>query len=307
MLGPTELHIRAALLRAFRTFFTDRSFLEVDTPIRQPVLLPEAHIQPLRSGDFFLQSSPESCMKRLLAAGSGDIFQICQCFRKEERGRNHLEEFTMLEWYRVGASYRELMQDCLELTAFVVAELNSRFPHLMETSQSICCYKDEGAGFPKEQLTVAEAFARWSDLTVEEAMARDLFDEILVEQVEPRLGRGKLSFLSDYPAEMASLARRKTDNPEVAERFELYIEGVEIANGFSELTDASEQRLRFTRECELIAAKMTQKPAMPEKFLTELENLPACAGIALGVDRLFMLILGKDEISEVVSFAPDDL
>ena len=154
---------------------------------------------------------------------------------------------------------------------------------------------------------MAEAFARWSELTVEEAMARDLFDEILVEHVEPRLGRGKLSFLAEYPAEMASLARRKSDDPEVAERFELYIEGLEIANGFSELTDAVEQRQRFVKECGLLGEKMGERVAMPEKFLTDLENLPPCSGIALGVDRLLMLIMGKNDISQVVSFAPDDL
>jgi len=146
-----------------------------------------------------------------------------------------------------------------------------------------------------------------SPLTLDEAVARDCFDEILVEHIEPHLGRGELSFLHDYPAGMASLARKKTDDPGVAERFELYIEGVEIANGFSELTDAAEQRRRFEKEIELLAERVEEEFSMPEKFLADLEKLPTCAGIALGVDRLLMLILGKNDINNVVTFAPDDL
>lgn len=307
MLASTELHIRAALFGAIRTFFTNRQFLEVDTPIRLPVLLPESNIQPLHADEFFLQTSPESCMKRLLAHGCGNIFQICPCFRKEEMGRNHLEEFTMLEWYRVDASYLELMEDCRELIAFVVGELKRRFPQLKNNITGLCYYSDRENGFPQHRLTVAEAFGKWSPLTVDEAIAGDCFDEILVEHIEPHLGRGKLSFLHDYPAGMASLARSRNDDPGVAERFEMYIEGLEIANGFSELTDAAEQRRRFDKERELLSKRVGENFSMPEKFLADLDKLPPTAGIALGVDRLLMLILGKNDITEVVTFAPDDL
>ena len=307
MLAPTELHIRAALFRAIRTFFAKQNFLEVDTPIRQPVLLPEANIQPLRAGDYFLQTSPESCMKRLLARGSGNIYQICPCFRKEEKGRLHLEEFTMLEWYRVEASYLELIKDCRDLITFVVGELKLQFPQLAEKNNGLFRYLNEGDCLQQRLFTVTEAFATWCPLTLEEVLAKECFDEMLVEYIEPHLGQGELSFLYDYPVSMASLARKKHDDPMVAERFEMYIEGLEIANGFSELTDADEQRQRFEKERELLSKMVGEELSMPEKFLADLNKLPPSAGIALGVDRLFMLILGKSDITEAVSFAPDDL
>lgn len=308
MLSLEELQIRAALFHAIRNFFSKHHFLEVDTPVRQPVIIPESNIQVLPSGDHFLQTSPELCMKRLLAAGCRKIFQICPCFRREERGRRHLEEFTMLEWYRCDADYFDLMADCENLLRYLIDELHRQFPELYSiTSNSLladgCC----DISSPWQRITVADAFTKWSPIPMVEALALDSFDEVLVEYVEPNLGKEKPTFLYDYPAVQASLARKRKDDRSVAERFELYIKGVELANGFSELTDPVEQRSRFKIEIDLIEKRFAEKMRMPERFLEELGRLGETAGIALGVDRLFMVILGKKEIGDVKTFSPLDL
>ena len=307
MLSPAELHIRAALLSSIRNFFVQQNFLEVDTPIRQSVILPEANIQPLRSGTAYLQTSPESCMKRILAQGCHRIFQIARCFRKEEKGRRHLEEFVMLEWYRSQASYLDLMQDCLDLLIFVGDEMVRKYPELRAAHSSIFGCDAGRKELPCQKISVADAFARWSPIGLERTLSEGRFDEILVEYIEPNLGVDEVTFLYDYPATMASLAKKKDDDPDKAERFEMYLQGVEIANGFSELTDPSEQRSRFQKEIEMIAERTGEQMIMPEKFLEALYTLPDCAGIALGVDRLFMLMLGKNNVGGVISFSPDEV
>ncbi|MGA7276480.1 MAG: EF-P lysine aminoacylase EpmA [Desulfocapsaceae bacterium] len=305
MLTPEGLQFRAALFHLVRSFFSKRGFLEVDTPIRQPVLLPETNIVPLRAGNWFLQTSPEQCMKRLLAAGCENIFQICPCFRAEERGSRHLEEFTMLEWYRVASDYLELMSDCERLLRFVLnslLEIGPCQPIVVDSYIAKMVIEQ-----PWERLSVAEAFSRYASCSVAEALDQDRFDEVIAIEIEPRLGLGRPTFLFDYPARCASLARLKNDDPGLAERFELYIEGMELANGFSELTDAAEQRRRFAEE--LVKNEQSRKQAggvMPERFLAELENLGRAAGIAFGLDRLLMLLMSADSIDEVVSFSPSD-
>ncbi len=300
MLDRTGLHQRNTLFRLLRTFFYDRGFLEVDTPVRQPVLIPENTITPVGSDGWFLQTSPELCMKRLLAAGSGNIFQICPCFRKEESGRLHLEEFTLLEWYRLDADYHDLMADCQELLSF----LQAHFPGSSSVPMDVLKKIDFSPDW--QRLSVTEAFERFSPISLSEALSKGCFDEVLVESVEPMLGFGRPTFLCDYPLELGTLAKRSEDNPESVERFELYIEGIEFANGFSELTDVTEQRKRFEHEMELIRKYGGRAVNMPERFLADLENLGRAAGIALGVDRLFMLLSGKEQISETVSFHPGD-
>ncbi len=303
MLSQKGLHLRAALFRAIRIFFEERGFLEVDTPLRQTVILPESTIIPIRSEDCFLQASPELYMKRLLARGCEKIFQICHCFRKEERGRLHLEEFMMLEWYRLGKDYSILMDDCEKLVT-LVAE------HVAAAEEDYGCLDaavlPHVAKTPWDRVRVDDAFSSWAPMSVDMALERDLFDEILVEDIEPRLGFEKPVFLVDYPASRASLAKRKDTEPDYAERFELYINGVEIANGFSELTDVEEQRHRFTEEIEEIEKQGAAKRPMPELFLQELGRIERAAGIALGVDRLFMLLLGEKDIANVVSFSDRD-
>jgi len=308
MLSLKELQLRAALFQAIRKFFCQNQFLEVDTPIRQPVIIPESNIQPVASGEAFLQTSPELCMKRLLVAGCRRIFQICQCFRKEEMGRHHLEEFTMLEWYRSGADYHNLMRDCEELLSYIFQQLAQNIAgDVGFQSNSLILNDSFSLEKPWRRITVAEAFSAWSPRSLGDALSADLFDEILVEHIEPKLGFAGPVFLIDYPISMASLARPKEGSTDYAERFELYINGIEIANGFSELTNTLEQRLRFETEIAVISEKSGDNREMPEKFLSDLGRMHDAAGIALGIDRLFMLISGKTCIYDAVSFSPDDM
>ncbi|MCL2789698.1 MAG: EF-P lysine aminoacylase EpmA [Desulfobulbus sp.] len=306
MLSPAGLRLRSDLLQAIRLFFLKRGYIEVDTPLRLPALIPESHLIPFASEGAFLHTSPELCMKRLLANGCDRIFQICHCFRKEERGRLHQAEFTMLEWYHKGWDYFDLMRQCEELIVQVAQSLPS------------CAGLVEGNGLrwgdalvklapPWERLTVAEAFQRYADVAVTKAVRTGSFDEILVTEVEPNLGVDRPVFLYDYPAEQgASLARRKRENPAVAERFELYIAGVELANGFSELVDPLEQRQRFQREIENVH-RAGRTAEMPEKLLAELSQVGETAGIALGVDRLCMLLMGHTDIAQTVPLFFEEL
>jgi lysyl-tRNA synthetase class 2 len=300
MLSRGGLWQRAQLMQAIRRFFIERDYLEVDTPVRLPAPAPEAHILPEPADDWFLQTSPELAMKRLLAAGSQRIFQICKCFRRAERGTRHLPEFTMLEWYRVGIDYRKLMVECEELCLFLVRELAGG-DHLETPAGTVSLLP------PWKRLTVADAFARYASLSAEEALAQDLFDEMLVTRVEPQLGRGRPVFLYDYPAALGALACLRPDNPALAERFEIYINGLELANGFSELTDVKEQRQRFEKERRRIEADGRRPGPRPDKFLAALAVMPPAAGIALGVDRLAMLLAGAKTIDEVVTFTPEEL
>lgn len=302
MLDLSGLHLRAAFLFSVRKFFATRNFLEVDTPIRQPVVIPEANIVPIECDGYLLQSSPELFMKRLLAFGCTDIFQICKCFRKNECGRLHLEEFQMLEWYRTGADYLHLMEDCKELIQFVESELNATGD----------CPK-EGAFFSNcdlsaewSRITVTDAFREYAPMPLRQAISEHKFDQILVEYVEPKLGHKVPTILYDYPLELGSLAKQKPENSKIVERFELYLNGVELANGFSELTDAGEQRRRFTEEIDQIRIESKRESKMPEKFLDDIEKIEKAAGIALGLDRLFMLAMNEDELEKVVSFGPGD-
>jgi elongation factor P--(R)-beta-lysine ligase len=303
---------RAVIIRAVRRFFDRRGYLEVETPLRLPTLAPEPHLLPQRSGQWFLQTSPELCMKRLLARGIPKIYQICKCFRREERGSRHLPEFTMLEWYRAEADYRDLMSECEELLPAVAAALADT----AGTERELARPRPETALFagpgnhlapPWERLTVAEAFRRYAGIEVEEALRRDLFDQLLVERIEPCLGQGRPTFLCDYPAALGALARLSPTNPAVAERFELYVKGLELANGFSELTDPAEQRRRFEGDRALIRAAGRRPPPLPRRFLAELAEMPPAAGIALGIDRLAMILLGAERIDQVQAFTPEQL
>jgi lysyl-tRNA synthetase class 2 len=294
MLDQKRLHLRAAFFQTIRSFFQEQGFLEVDTPIRQPLIIPEQNIVPVPSGTHFLQSSPELYMKRLLASGCEQIFQICRCFRYGERGRLHLEEFVMLEWYRLDADYRDLMLDCEKLFEFLYSEMAG------------CCFP-VSLDAPWEKVTVEQAFHKYCSISPARALQQDLFDLLLVEDIEPHLGRQTPTFLYDYPLELASLARPKTGQPEVAERFELYVAGIELANGFSELTDPVQQRSRFEEEYAKMDASPERPKKMPEFFLQDLGRIDQAAGIAMGLDRLFMLLVGHDCLDEAVTFAPGEL
>jgi len=305
MLELPVLHMRAALFRLIRSFFDDRGFLEVDTPLRQPIFIPESTIVPLAADGQYLQTSPELCMKRLLAQGCDKIYQICPCFRKGEIGRLHLEEFTMLEWYRSGGNYLDLMADCEDLLRFIALNMKSvTIPGSKKHHPKWFSKTDIVADWQK--MDVAEAFELHSPVSLTDALENDRFDELLVEYIEPHLGFDVPTFLYDYPVELASLAKRSVKDSGVVERFELYINGVELANGFSELTDTGEQRARFIEEIAVMEKDGRPGVEMPERFLDELQKLDTAAGIALGVDRLFMLLMNRDSLSEAVTFHPGD-
>jgi len=305
MLELQGLQMRATLLRLIREFFYSRGFLEVDTPLRQPVFIPESTIVPLSTDGQYLQTSPELCMKRLLAHGCAKIYQICPCFRKEEMGKLHLEEFTMLEWYRSGADYLDLMSDCEDLLRFIAHNIDSITLSGSE-NYLLKWFSKTDLASDWQKMSVAEAFELLSPVSLADALERDRFDELLVEFIEPYLGIGVPTFLYDYPVELASLAKRSVENPEVVERFELYINGVELANGFSELTDNEEQRVRFIEEITVMEKQGRGGAKIPELFLDDLQKLDIAAGIALGVDRLFMLLMGYDSLAESVTFHPGD-
>ncbi len=295
-----NLRRRAAVLAAVRGFFDGRGYLEVETPNRIPAPAPEAHIEAQPSGNWYLHTSPELCMKRLLAAGSGKIYQICKCYRQGERGRRHLPEMTMLEWYAPERDYTHLMAECEALIPHVayILGLPARIRY---QGRSI----DLAA--PWSRLSVDEAFVRYGGCTAAQALAQERFDEVMGLAVEPWLGWDKPVFLHDYPAACGALARLKPGRPDVAERFELYIGGLELCNGFSELIDAAEQRRRFAAEMDLRRAAGKTLYPMPEPFLTDLAHMPAAAGNALGLDRLVMLLTDADEIDQVVAFTPETL
>jgi lysyl-tRNA synthetase class 2 len=295
-----NLKRRARMIDAVRAFFTAADFLEVETPVRIPAPAPEAHIDAEPCGDWFLQTSPELCMKRMVAAGCGKIFQVCRCFRRGERGRRHLPEMTLLEWYVPGWDYRQMMVQCEALIGFVAARLGLgrqlRYRgHALDLAP------------PWPRLSVAEAFRRFGGISVEAALAQGRFDAVLGLTIAPRLGTDKPVFLHDYPAACGALARHKADDPAVVERFELYIAGLELCNAFSELTDAAEQQARFETEnrARLAAGKSGYPPAAA--FLRDLAVMPPAAGTALGLDRLAMLFADAADIDEVVAFTPEEL
>lgn len=245
-------------------------------------------------------------MKLLLGEGNRKIFQICHCFRRFEIGRLHGTEFTMLEWYHAGWNYLDLMAECEALIRYVVSDLVD-FEGLKSAGSIERAGKKISLTSPWKRLSVEEAFLKYAGISAMEALREDIFDEILVTDVEPKLGWKTPLFLYDYPVALASLAKRKKNNGDLAERFELYVGGLELANGYSELINADEQRRRFKEEIATIAENTGAQLKMPESLLQSLDRMEETAGIALGFDRLFMLLLGVDDISKVVTVVLEDL
>ncbi len=295
------LRVRARIVQAIRAFFVGQGYLEVETPHRVPAPIPEAHIDPVPCRGGYLHTSPEVCMKRLLAAGLDRIFQVCRCWRGGERGRLHLPEFTMLEWYRTGADYRDLMAECEALIPRAARAAGKG---------EVFTYRGRrvDARPPWPRLRVDDAFEEFGGVGVGEALRSGAFEEVLVSRVEPALAKlGRPVFLVDYPLEQGALARACPDRPGRVERFELYAGGLELANGFSELVDPVEQRARFEAEQEARVRDGRELAPMPEPFLRDLAGVPPAAGIALGVDRLVMLLADAGAIDEVVAFVPEEL
>ena len=294
------LQQRVHLIQAIRKFFTDQGYLEVETPHRIPTPAPESHIDAVASGEWFLHTSPELCMKRMLAAGYEKIFQICRCWREGERGSQHVPEFTLLEWYRSANDYKALMEECEALILTLAETLG------ME-QKIIFRGKEIDLAAPWERISVKEAFLHYSKISVAKALEGNLFDEIMVEKIEPRLGISKPTFIYDYPAERAALARLKQQDQTIAERFELYIGGLELANAFSELIDPEEQKKRFDHENSIRRSLGKPTYPIPENFLAEMDGMIPSSGIALGVDRLIMVFVDAETIDDVVAFTPEEL
>ncbi len=294
------LRIRAEVIRAIRAYFTAHDFLEVETPSRIPFPAPEAHIDPLVSENWYLHTSPELCMKRMLAAGYPRIFQICRCFRRGERGERHLSEFTLLEWYAAETDYADMMLFCEDLISHTARQVCGR---------KILHFQGENVSLtpPWERLSVSDAFERYGSLSVNDALNAGRYDEVMGIEIEPRLGHEKPVFLYDYPAECGALARLKPGSPHLAERFELYICGMELCNAFTELTDPAEQRARFEADRAFRAKSGKTVWPVPEKFLEDLQYMPHASGNALGLDRLVMLFANVQQIDDVVAFAPEEL
>ena len=296
----SHLEKRSLVIQAIRDFFTGNLYLEVETPIVCPCIIPESQIDPVTSDGLYLQASPELCMKRLLAKGFNKIFQICKCFRKNERGLHHLSELTLLEWYAKNDTYLDLMDQCQGLIKFIAARLNL---------DNQIKYQDKiiNLNQPWQKLTVQQAFDLYADRSINDALSEGSFDEIISFQIEPRLGNTNPCFLYNYPASLASLAQFLPGNPEVAQRFEFYMAGIELANGFTELTDPVEQRSRFEIENKIRRSQKKTVSPLPEKFLSDLEKMPNAAGIALGIDRLAMIFCNANSIDDVVAFTPESL
>ena len=272
----------------------------MDTPVRIPSPAPEQYIEAVSSENWALQTSPELCMKRLLSSGYPRIFQICKCFRGRERGSKHLPEFTLLEWYCTEIEYHAFMDQCESLIRSVAA-LNGETGTLSYQGRTV------DLSGPWTRISVSEAFRRWGSLSISEALSRDRFDEVIVNDIEPNLGFEKPLFLYDYPAERAALAKLNPEDPTLAQRFELYICGIELCNAFMELTDPDEQRQRFEAERRDMLKSGRPLFPMPDPFLSALENMPEAAGNALGLDRLVMLLADTNTIDDVVAFTPEEL
>jgi lysyl-tRNA synthetase class 2 len=299
-----NLRARASVLRAVRAFFDQRAFTEVETPLAVPSPGLDLHLDALEvvgaGAPRWLGTSPEYQMKRLLAAGLPRIYQVSRCFRRGELGQRHHPEFTMLEWYRSFAGMHEIMRDTEDLVAHVARALHDGTT-VVPAQEGLLELAP-----PWERLTLREAFDRYAGMSLDAALAsEELFFRMLSERVEPQLGRGRPTFLTGWPASMASLARLDPQDPSVAERVEAFVDGMELSNGFSELIDAREQRARLLRDQAARAAEGKAVYPVDERFLGALaEGIPPSGGNALGVDRLVMLVLGARHIDDVVAIPP---
>jgi elongation factor P--(R)-beta-lysine ligase len=324
------LMARAAITKAVRAWFDEQAFAEVETAILQVSPGNETHLHAPRTelirsdgsrAQRYLRTSPEFAAKKLLAAGETKIFEFARVFRDRERGDLHLPEFTMLEWYRANTGYDAIMADTIVVIAHAAQATGiGQFSFRGKTADPFA---------EPELLTVAAAFEKFAEIDLLATIAdgegnraalaaaaggrvriadddtwSDIFSKVLVEHVEPRLGQGRLTVLFEYPVPEAALARAKTSDPRVAERFEVYACGVELANGFGELTDAAEQRRRFASAMDEKARRYGERYPLDEEFLDAVAAMPEASGVALGFDRLIMLASGALRVDQVVWTPP---
>jgi lysyl-tRNA synthetase class 2 len=320
------LAARSAVTRAIRAWFDEQGFVEVETGILQVSPGNETHLHAPRTeisradgrrATRYLRTSPEFACKKLLTSGEQKIFELARVFRDRERGDLHLPEFTMLEWYRANAPYDAVMADSVVVIAHAAQATGiGQFSFRGKSADPFA---------EPELLTVAAAFKRFAGIDLLATIAdgvgdraglaaaaerrvritdddtwSDIFSKVLVEHVEPNLGQGRLTVLFEYPVPEAALARAKASDPRVAERFEIYACGVELANGFGELTDAREQRLRFTSAMDEKQRRYGERYPLDEDFLAAVAKMPEASGVALGFDRLVMLASGALRIDQVV-------
>lgn len=305
------LKLRADFLAKTRAFFAERGVLEVETPLLASAGVTDPHIQNLSlhlrapglDGEhFFLQSSPEYAMKRLLAWGAPSIYQICRAFRDGERGRLHNPEFTILEWYRLGWNDHQLMDEVEELIRLLLGFSTFRRVSYREIWM-------ETAGIDPQVADLSGLVARARELglpPVASSRPQDYLDLIMSHHVEARLRDTEAVFITDYPASQAALARLRPGDPPVAARFEVFLKGLEVANGYCELQDVEEHLRRFKADLEYREEAQLPHSEIDPRFIACLEaGLPDCAGVALGFDRLLMVATGAESIDEVLSFSID--
>lgn len=320
------LEARAVALSAVRSWFAREGFLEVETPARVKAPGQELHLDAVPAGEEpaldalprWLITSPEYAMKRLCGAGFGQIFQIGKCWRAGERGPHHQPEFTMIEWYRADAPLDRIADDCEALVRVVAAALAAHLParvraaltspfrrrtmaDLVEEAAGVSLDGDESDATLRNKVAAAgvdpRGATRWDDL----------FFQLWLDKVEPVLSTQGPTFVADWPRPLAALARAKPQDPRVAERFELYAGGLELANAYGELVDAAEQRRRFLEENEARRSLGKHVYPLDERLLSALDEMPPTAGVALGFDRLMMWVWGAQDIREVMAFAADEI
>jgi elongation factor P--(R)-beta-lysine ligase len=325
-------------MRAVRAYFEAQDFLEVETPARVRAPGQEIHLDAIPAGqgrdqgvrtDRYLITSPEYHMKRLVASGLPRIVQFCRCFRAEEAGPFHQPEFTMIEWYRAGGSMDDLMRDCE-----AIVEAAARAARTWPAANVPACRRGPNGSESVlldgrfEQTTIRQLLHQHAGIglrgdeseaemrllaeragchVAQDAAWDDCFYQIFLDRIEPHLGTTRPVFVEDWPLPLAALARRKSDDPLTAERFELYAAGLELANAFGELTDPVEQRKRFTEESAIRAARGKTVYPLDEHLLAALDHMPPTCGIALGFDRLVMLVTGAPSIRDVIAFADDEV
>ena len=306
--------LRARVYQNIREFFKQRNILEVDTPCLASATSTDVHINSFTthfdgsSSDglqqqYYLSTSPEFFMKRLLAAGSGSIYQLCHVFRQSEFGAQHNPEFTMLEWYRVGMQYHDLMEEVATLVQLLLKQ-DLKTTEYLTYQQAFVRYIeiDPLSASTSELQQCAEKFGFCTSAAG--TADKDLYlDFLMSHQVQPRLGNARLTFVYEYPASQCALAQLSPGNDQVAERFELFVQGVELANGFQELTDAQEQLARFESDLKVRAQQGADVVQYDSHLIDALNaGLPDCSGVAVGIDRLIQLMLDQKKLGDVLAF-----
>ena len=307
----SALRLRAELYSLIRGFFADRAVLEVETPVLSAAGNTEPNIDSFcttfsghadaGSRERWLRTSPEHAMKRLLAAGVGDCYELGRVFRNGEAGQRHNPEFTMLEWYRVGWDHMRLMREVCELVGAALAQ-TGRTSEIAEYSYRELFVTQLGIdpfGDSIECLQVALGDVR---IDPEGLRRDDWLDLLITHRLQPNFARDRITIVHDFPASQCALAKIRADEPPVAERFELYLGAYELANGYHELTDTAEQRTRFERDNQQRRGRSQREMPIDERLLAALPQMPICAGVALGIERLLMCMAGTDDIRDIVAF-----